>query len=292
MKFINNLERKFGRFAVHNLMVYIIGLNAVGLILYIFSPLTMIYLNWSMERILAGEIWRLVTFLLIPETTQPLMFLIYAVLYYSIGQTLERTWGTFRMNLYVYTGILGTILAGILVYVISGGRVDMYTMNIQHLNTSLFLALALTYPDAQFLLFFFVPVKAKWLAAFYVFLDVYNIFITVRNSGWMPNGISVLILTIVSMLNFIVYFFLLKDVRSGIRGFARRTDFRRKMNSGMGAGPSSGAGRIRPYTHKCTVCGCTEKDQPDRQFRFCTKCAGVHEYCSEHLYTHVHITSE
>ena len=49
---------------------------------------------------------------------------------------------------------------------------------------------------------------------------------------------------------------------------------------------------VRTARHKCAVCGRTELDAPDLEFRYCSKCAGDHEYCSEHLYTHTHVTED
>ena len=44
-----------------------------------------------------------------------------------------------------------------------------------------------------------------------------------------------------------------------------------------------------PYTHKCTVCGKTDVDSPDLEFRYCSRCNGYHCYCQEHISNHTHI---
>ena len=163
MKFLNKLERKFGRYAVPNLMLYIIILNAAGLLITIMYPQAQYYLCWSTSAILHGQIWRIVSFILVPYTTSPVNFLIFAFLYYSISQTLERVWGSFRMDMYIITGLLGTIVAAFLVYFVFGVEMGMQ-VSISYLSNSLFLALAATFPDVQFLLFFIIPVKAKWMA--------------------------------------------------------------------------------------------------------------------------------
>ena len=46
------------------------------------------------------------------------------------------------------------------------------------------------------------------------------------------------------------------------------------------------------YHHKCAVCGRTDTDYPDLQFRYCSKCAGYHCFCSDHIFNHVHFTDE
>lgn len=278
MKFLNKLERKFGRFAIHNLMLYIILLNGVGMILNMLYPQSVWYFQWSMPLILRGQVWRLISFILVPYDSNPVSFLIYAFLYYSISQCLERTWGAFRMNLYILTGLLGTILAGALVYAVF--RTDTY-MSISYLSNSLFLALAATYPDVQFLLFFIIPVKAKWMALFSVVMYLYELMQIVNSYGWMPYGFATLIVIVFSLLNFILYFLSSRDFqRINPKEVQRRAEFRKKMGQRERTG--------RPV-HKCTICGRTDKDFPELEFRYCSKCDGAYEYCSEHLYTHKHI---
>ena len=287
MNFIQKLERRFGKYAIPNLMLYLILLNAVGMVLSWVYPSILSQLAWSMRYILKGQVWRIVTFVLIPVETSPLMFLIYGYLYYSIGLTLERTWGTFRFNLYIFAGLIGTILAGVLVYAVSGGRVDMTNMQISYLTSSLFLAMAMTYPDATFLLFFFIPVKAKWLALLSALMYLYPIAQTVTHYGWIPYGICTVIMTVVSMINFIVYFFLTRNIsRVNPAQIHRRNEFRRKMQ----ARPDETSGSKKASLHKCAVCGRTEVSNPELEFRYCSKCIGAFEYCNEHLYTHQHVT--
>lgn len=282
MNFLNKLERKFGRYAIPNLMLYIILLNAAGMLLAIVYPQSMGYLCWSMRYILKGQVWRLITFLLVPYSSNPVNFLIYGILYYSISQTLERTWGTFRMNMYILTGILGTILAGVLVYFILG--VDLgSSVSISYLSNSLFLALAATFPDVQFLLFFIIPIRAKWMAVLSAVMYLYDLMQVVQFYGWMPYGVAMLIMIVFSLINFILYFLGTRDLqRINPKEVQRRKEFRKKMGEREQSG--------RPL-HKCTVCGRTDKDFPDLEFRYCSKCDGAYEYCSEHLYTHKHIVA-
>lgn len=272
MKFINKLEQKFGRYAIPNLMLYVIIINAVGFLISQLQPQLLLYICWDMEAILHGQIWRLVTFMMFPFDSNMLSFLLYALVYYSIGNTLERTWGAFRFNLYIFTGILGHILAGVLLYAIF--RINLYTMSTSYLNMSLFLALAMTYPDSQFLLFFVIPVKAKWMAAFSAaFLVVEAV----------QGGIVTRVMIVMSLLNFLLYLVVNRNsFRYNPKDVLRRNEFKRRMN--QGPGKVSG----KPL-HKCTVCGRTDKDHPELEFRYCSKCAGAYEYCNEHLYTHIHI---
>ena len=182
MKFLNKLERKFGRYAVPNLMLYIIILNAAGLLITIMYPQAQYYLCWSTSAILHGQIWRIVSFILVPYTTSPVNFLIFAFLYYSISQTLERVWGSFRMDMYIITGLLGTIVAAFLVYFVFGVEMGMQ-VSISYLSNSLFLALAATFPDVQFLLFFIIPIKAKWMALLSAVMYLYDLMQVVNGLG-------------------------------------------------------------------------------------------------------------
>lgn len=282
MKFLNKLERKFGRYAVPNLMLYIIILNAAGLLITIMYPQAQYYLCWSTSAILHGQIWRIVSFILVPYTTSPVNFLIFAFLYYSISQTLERVWGSFRMDMYIITGLLGTIVAAFLVYFVFGVEMGMQ-VSISYLSNSLFLALAATFPDVQFLLFFIIPIKAKWMALLSAVMYLYDLMQVVNGLGWMPYGFAMLIMIVFSLINFILYFLGTRDLqRINPKEVHRRRNFQKKMGEREQSG--------RPL-HKCTVCGRTDKDFPDLEFRYCSKCDGAYEYCSEHLYTHKHIVA-
>lgn len=274
MNFLNKLERRFGRYAIPNLMLYIIIINAAGFVSSLFYPRFLYYTCWSMNAILHGQVWRLVTFIMTPFEEDIFSFLLYALVYYSIGNALERTWGAFRFNLYVFTGLFGHILAGVLVYFLF--HVDMLLMSTSYLNMSLFLALAMTYPDTQFLLFFLIPIKAKWMAA------VSGIFLAAEFvRGDMTSRVTI----IMSLINFILFAFLNRNLanRSNLKDVKRRREFRQKMRQAQYEA-------ARKPMHKCVVCGRTDKDFPDLEFRYCSKCDGAYEYCMEHLYTHVHIT--
>ena len=176
------------------LMNYIIILNVIGFVLYMLNPIFLSFINWDMDLILRGQIWRLVSFLLMPPSTNLLSLLLFCFVYSMIGNTLERIWGSFRMNLYLFTGILGHILAGILIYFIADFNVQLSTV---YLNSSLFFALAATFPDAQFYLYFVIPIKAKWMAilsgAMYVFEMI--------QGSW-----STRILIVLSLINFVIFF--------------------------------------------------------------------------------------
>ena len=271
MDILDRLQRKFGRYAVPNLMLYIIILNAAGFLIYQVNPRMLAYLCWDFNAILHGQVWRLVTFIMYPFSASFLSFVLFAFVYYSIGSALERTWGVFRFNLYIYTGLLGHIAGAILVYLCFG--INTYMLNTGYLNTSLFLALAMTYPEMQFYLMFLIPIKAKWMA----FVSIAYLVVSL-----ITGSASTRVMIVMSLLNFILFAALMfKNSRFNPKDFGRRMEFRQKMR-----GP---AARPQRQVHKCTVCGRTDAEYPDLEFRYCSKCAGAHEYCMEHLYTHIHI---
>ncbi|MCR5370280.1 MAG: hypothetical protein K6E83_06185 [Clostridium sp.] len=280
MNLMNRLERKFGRFAIPNLMYYVAMMYLLGVILSFINPyFYYTFLSLDAGMILKGQVWRLVTFLICPPSSGIFFNLIAMYLYYSLGTTLERTWGTFRFNMYFFMGVLGHIAAAFLVY---GIFHVSWPITTYYLNESLFLAFAVTFPEMVFYFFGLVPIKAKWFGAI---IGIQFAVEFVR--GGMPARIAIL----VSLLNFIIFFMMTRDMtRLSPQEIMRKEKFRRAANQDVitKMRPSAGSGTI----HRCAVCGRTEKDDPSLEFRYCSKCAGNMEYCMEHLYTHVHVTDK
>ena len=162
MNWMDKLERKIGRYAVPNLMLYIIIMYGAGYVLYLINPAFYAqYLCLNAQAILHGQVWRIITFIIQPPSYSLIWMLVALSLYYFIGKELERAWGTFRFNLYFFAGVLFHVIAAILVYVLTGLVLPLGT---GYLNMSLFLVYAAMNPNAQFMLYFIIPVKAKWLA--------------------------------------------------------------------------------------------------------------------------------
>ena len=281
MSLITRWERKYGKYAIRNLMLYIIILYGVGFILNLVNPdFFPDYLSFSVPAILHGQVWRLVTFLIQPPSYDILYFLIAMYLYYMLGTQLERTWGSFRFNLYFILGVIGHILAGFLLCFLFRYDISLTT---GYLNLSLFFAFAATYPDLQFLLMFVIPIKAKWLAVIEGLVYGYMIVTSLIAHDWATP-----ILILLSLLNFIVFFLMTRNVRKTASQTARRTArrvvYQARVKEGQAASPQGGKTR-----HRCAVCGRTEADGEDLEFRFCSKCEGSYEYCQDHLYTHQHV---
>ena len=198
LTFYQKLERRFGKYAVPNLMKYICVIYVVGYLIQMFNPLLYFYyLDLDAEAILHGHIWRIITFIFYPPSTSFLWMIVALFVYYSLGMTLERVWGTFKYNFFYFTGVILLVLAAILIYLVTGYSVQLYPT---YMTFSIFLAYALTFPDTTFLLYFIIPIKAKWLAIAEVVLYLFY-FVALPGLG---NKVAIL----TSLLNVALFFFL------------------------------------------------------------------------------------
>ena len=284
MKFIDKLERKFGRFGIPNLTIYMIVCYVIGYALMIVNPGILNWLSLEPAYILRGQVWRLVTWVLYPPSTSGVLWFAIAVLffYYPIGTSLERTIGTFKYTLYILSGVIFTILGAFILYFLLGGNVLVGNVfSTYYISLSTFLASAMCYPDMQVLLMFIIPVKMKWMAIFYVVIVVYEMIQYIMAGAWY-----LVIPIVASLLNFIIFYFGTKDFsRYNPKEIHRRNEFRRAMEP-QGR-MKSGSGSVTK--HKCAICGRTELDDPNLEFRFCSRCNGNYEYCQDHLFTHTHV---
>ena len=284
MKFIDKLERKFGRFGIPNLTIYMIICYVIGYALMIVNPGILNWLSLEPAYILRGQVWRLVTWVLYPPSTSGVLWFAIAVLffYYPIGTSLERTIGTFKYTLYILSGVIFTILGAFILYFLFGGNVLVGNVfSTYYISLSTFLAYAMCYPDMQVLLMFIIPVKMKWMAIFYVVIVVYEMIQYIMAGAWY-----LVIPIVASLLNFIIFYFGTKDFsRYNPKEIHRRNEFRRAMEP-QGR-MKSGSGSVTK--HKCAICGRTELDDPNLEFRFCSRCNGNYEYCQDHLFTHTHV---
>lgn len=285
---LNKLEEKFGKYAINDLPKIIVLLYAVGFVIANLSPQLYSLLELNPYLILHGQVWRLVTFLLIgPETN--LIFVIFVLLfYYSIGSSLEQVWGTFRFNMYYLIGVLGTIVGAFLTYVILtfaygkayGAFVNMDTF---YLNMTLFLAYAAMFPEMEVYLYMILPIKVKWLG----YLDGLYLAYIFFSSGFTVAGISVKVSIVAALLNFLLFFFSMKKIKKMGANFKARAVHKKKARAykAKTITPKKKNGAM----HECAVCHRTELDDPELEFRYCSKCDGSYEYCQDHLFTHKHV---
>ena len=306
MGFLDKMERKFGKYAISNLSLYLILCYAVGYVIQLINSDFVHYLTLNPFAIMRGQVWRIITWVLIPPNESNIFFLLLMLyFYYSIGTSLERTWGTFYYNVYIFGGILFTVLASFgfagYLYFADVRKVpeEMLSMYMQaygagntlefmakyyeasgvfralfttyYINMSIFLAYAATYPEMQVLLMFIIPIKVKYLGIIYAIMIVLD----------MISGDWLYAFTIgASLLNFVIFFLMTrrhKPHRSP-KQIKRQMEYRRAAKQPGGI-----------TRHKCAICGRTEQDDPTLEFRFCSKCEGNYEYCQYHLFTHEHV---
>lgn len=312
--FLNKMERKYGKYAIRNLSLYLVIGYVIGFIISTINPAMYELLQFDPYRIVHGQFWRVVTWLLtLPGSDNIIFMAIMLFFYYSIGQNLENTWGTFRYNVYIFSGVLFTVVGGIILYVVlllifnttssavvfetlgfynatelaqnaSQGVVSAASyigygignyVSTYYVNMSIFLAFAVTYPDMEVLLYFIIPLKVKWLGYLYGAFIIYEAVV----SGW---GVRVMILA--SLLNFIIYFLMMRNYNKvSPREIKRKKEYRKSIYKAQQQATYENGAR-----HKCAICGRTELDDPDLVFRYCSKCTGGKEYCQEHLFTHKH----
>lgn len=283
---MSNFERKFGKYAIQNLSLVLIICYACGYLIHFINASFLNFLSLNPYAIVHGQIWRLVTWIIIPPDDSNIFFiLIMLYFYYSLGTTLERTWGTYRYNVYIFSGMLFTILGSFLLmgysYLLNQDTIatlgpEYYFQIIgtlfstYYVNMSIFLAFAATFPDVQVLLMFVIPVKVKWLGIIYAVMLGYN-FLTANIYSKFAIGAS--------LMNFVVFWLTSRNhMHMNPKQIHRRQEFKREVRRNVGI-----------TKHKCAICGRTEVDSPNLQFRFCSKCNGNYEYCEEHLYTHTHV---
>ena len=278
MKRVDLFCYKHPRFGINNLMMIICIANIA---VWLFSAmdttgLLVNLLTFSPYHILRGQIWRLVTFVFVPMYSSPFSLLISLYFYYFIGSTLERQWGTGRFTIYYLCGILLQVIYGFIIYLTTGIN---YGMSANYINLSMFFAFATLYPDNVVLLFFIIPIKMKWLAVIDALYFAYSIF---SNLGAGMGLMS--FLPLIAILN---YFLFCGDMLFGSvlpRGRQQRkntVDFKREVHR------IKYEQRNKNYTRKCEVCGRTDTDYPDLEFRYCS---GYHCFCQDHINNHIHFT--
>jgi len=295
---MNKFEKKFGKYAIPNLSLVLIICYAFGFLIQMLNESFLYnYLTLNPYWILKGQIWRLFTWLIVPPFGYDLLsIVIMMIFYYSIGTTLERTWGTYRYNVYLFTGFIFTIIGSFIAYfscviyygIASGGVLtanDMvnvfnlgFTMfSTYYVNMSIFLAFAATFPEAQVLLMFIIPIKVKYLGILYAIILVWEFLMGVSEPGF---NIFYRIAILASLMNFIVFYIRAKrKIKISKSQKITRREFKQQTMQPR-----------RVITkHKCAICGQTEENNPELEFRFCSKCNGNYEYCQHHLFTHEHV---
>nr|WP_297706122.1 hypothetical protein [uncultured Butyrivibrio sp.] len=285
--FISELERKYGKFAIPNLSMYIVGLYVVGYVLQL-APAKLnftAFLTLNPALVLQGQIWRIISWILIPPSGFSILIFITLIFYYFVGNTMERTMGTFRYNLFIFGGMLFMIIAAFLSYgvykLVAPELADVYLyyystqFSTYYLQQTVFLAFAILYPQMQVLLMFIIPIKVKYLGILYGAVMVYDCIV-----GLTTQNYCIFFAVGSQLLNLLLFWISTGKLHQfNPKEAKRRSDFKNNV-------------RMAPKgvtRHKCAVCGRTEVTDPNLEFRFCSKCNGNYEYCQDHLFTHQHV---
>ena len=258
---LDKLEKKIGKYSIRNLMLYITTLNGAVFILSYLAPELNLVSRMALvpSLVMKGEVWRLITFLFIPMNSSPIWILFTLYFYFMIGSSLEHEWGSFKFNLYYLIGMLGTI----------GGAFLGGAGTATFLNLSLIFAFAYLYPNFQLMLFFFFPVKIKYLAILYAGMLVFM---------FSFSPLYGLLTVLGSAVNFILFFW--KDIyyrlRFNQKAYKNKQSFKAQIP------------KIH-VMHRCSICGKTDVEDRNMDFRYCVDCDGDYEYCMDHLYNHEHV---
>ena len=276
MRLVERFAYRHPRFGIPNLMRYIcignVGFWILGVLLKNYVLLS--YITFDAQAILHGQVWRLISFMFYPISGSMLLALLAFYFYYWMGSTLEQYWGTVQFSIYILLGWLFTVVYGFLVYFITGSSPQITGY---YLYMSMFFAFATLFPEMQVMLFMIIPIKMKWLAlvdALYFAAEI------LLGMPAFPQNL----LPLVAVLNYFVFFGAELWSRRPRKASAETVNFRRE------------SARIRReqkhelYRHKCAVCGRTDVSNPELQFRYCSRCAGYHCFCEEHINNHIHFT--
>jgi hypothetical protein len=262
VKLLNNLQRRFGRFAVPHVTEGLIACQVLTYFFYQTKPAFLASIELLPSLVLTGEVWRLVTFLCLPPLSNPLFAFFFWYMFYLMGTALENTWGTFRYNIYLLVGWLATIAVSFFQPDVAGSA--------GFLQGSVFLAFAYLYPDFQLLLFFLLPVKVRWLALLQWMFCLYVM---------MFGSLIDQLMAAASVCNFVLFFW--HDI------WLRMKSGRRRM-----AAQVQQISQANTPRHTCHMCGVTNLSDPKMSFRYCSKCVGSPCYCADHIHTHPHLIGE
>lgn len=301
MNLLTRLDRKYGRYAIKNVMLYmIIGYLITWFIIQFNLQFFLTYLTPDISMILKGQVWRIITIIFLPPSYSDVLLLAINLYFlYFIGRIMEDTWGSFALNLFFAVGIILHIVGAFILYgvfhinigniegILGGGMI----FGSYYLTMALFMLVGMSAPDMHVLLFFIIPVKMKWMAVFTlailggtVLFGYGNALGVFENASFMSGLIQVGIYptvipatsALMSLIMFFGFYYLMKSYHISRAQKTRKKNFEQKIKI-----------VDKPKVHKCAVCGRTSEDET-LSFRFCSKCNGTYEYCQDHLFTHEH----
>ncbi|MBR4515712.1 MAG: hypothetical protein IKO61_12605 [Lachnospiraceae bacterium] len=307
MKFLYKLEEKWGSKSVKNLPLITVIVFSLSYILFWLVPDVYEMLVFDPFKVFgSGQVWRVFTWIFTMPGSFNYFTLVMLFVYVMLGRSIEMSIGTFMYNIYVFSMLivlmLGNVITGLIFYLqATGGSMGIDKAWIQeamyyvpefgptvYILDAIFLGFALIYSESFMLFMFVIPIRAKYLA----YADLIWLGYLFFKYNALCNRVNIICVVVV----WLVYTILMKHYTPGHAKVmlqrkaytAKRTMERKKREH------DAEKGKIIDFPgsvtrHKCAICGKTEKDDPMMEFRFCSKCDGNYEYCSEHLYTHTHV---
>ena len=266
---------------IPNLMLYIVLGNAVVTVMSLLNGGAALFylLCFDKALIMQGQVWRLFTFVF-TQTGDGLFGLIFLYFFYMLGRQVELRMGTLRFNLYYLCGVILMDIFAFIFY--TDFYAPIYWNMSYYLHLSLLLTFATTNPQAQFLILFIIPIKAWVMALIYLFLvfaEVFNLSYPIMH---FPHNLFPL----VAVANYLL--FMWRQIPDLIP--IRRKPKKQKATAAPRTGPIPFRPTQRPdFSHRCTICGRTDRTNPELEFRYCSRCAGYHCYCIDHINDHTHI---
>ena len=269
------------------------------------SNMATAFLDFYPQLILQGQVWRLITFIFVPLDTgasspfgQTFLFALSTFFYYWIGTALERQWGTTRFTVFYGLGVIFNIIAGFIIYAVFRSQLSAVgtltpdqiqnlltfasTASMSYVNMSMFFSFATLYPDMQVMLYGIIPLKVKWLAWLDVVFFVWEIGSALFSRQWIMA-----LVPIIAILNYLFFFW--EDLVSMVNRNRVRVQHRTSAQTINFKKAQKDLKERRGYLHKCSVCGITDQDDPNMEFRYCSKCNGYYCYCANHINNHTHI---
>ncbi len=305
---MKNLRRNFESFCyrnrnkgIPNLMLYIvIGCGFVSLLTSLGYTDIYMALCFDKQLILQGQIWRLVTYIFTLGSGNMLMTLIVLYCTYSLGRAVESSWGSMKFTLYYLVTILmmdifAMIFDGhVLLYewssqtmTVGSGSVTVRYWMAEFLHLSLILCYATMNPDNMFVIFFVIPIRARFLSLIYLAYSLYQVIALTVPVVFLPHNLFPL----VGLLSYFLFFG--RDVLDLLPlswRVKKRKPRKKSVHTGpMEFQPAQHSAKAEVYSHKCAVCGRTDVTNPELEFRYCSRCSGYHCYCQDHINNHTHI---
>ena len=281
---VDRFAWKHPRFGIPNLMRYIVIISAVVFLLDYFSNGAASYMLYFDAGLILekGELWRLITWLFVPSGNNIFWTIIGLFCYYSIGSSVEGYWGRVKFNLFYLSCVVITVGLAF----VSLLWTDYPYITNGMLNNVLFLVFATLFPTAMIRIQFIIPIQAKWLAALYVVLTIYDIF---------KYGLGYLIFMLPMYLGiwlpYLVFFWdRVWDLLAEFGFRFRHQNSKQTIQFKSAVRQQKKKDAERGYRHKCAVCGRTDASNPELEFRYCSRCAGYHCFCQDHIFQHEHFT--